>query len=255
MRAFIAFTRKEFVESLRTYRLIVLAAVFLLLGVMSPLFAKLLPELLNGADMGGGVILAMSEPVAMDSWAQFFKNVGQMGMLALIITFCGIMANEFSRGTLINLLTKGMKRHIVIWSKFLSASILWAVSYLLCLAVCYSYTAYYWPANILSHTLLAFFAPWLFGEFLIALLILGGVLFGNFYGSLLTCGGVIVVLNLLNIIPGAQKYNPVILSGDTLNLLNAQKTVVDFMPAVLICAAATVLLLVTSVMVFNKKQI
>jgi len=255
MKAFIAFTKKEFTESLRTYRLIVLAAVFFLLGIISPLTAKMMPELLSGVDLGGGLILTMPEAVAMDAWAQFFSNVGQMGMLALIITFCGITANELSRGTLINLLTKGMKRHTVVLSKLLSASTLWTGGYLLCLAVCYSYTAYYWPVGGLNDVFFAFFAPWLFGELLIALLIFGGILFGNFYGSLLTCGGVIIALNLLNILPQARQYNPIGLAGDTLNLLNAQKQAADFIPAMIICAAALLLLVAASIALFNKKRV
>ena len=255
MTAFISFTKKEFTESLRTYRLIILAAVFLLLGIMSPLFAKLLPALLGGMDMGGGMILTMPEPTAMDAWAQFFKNVGQMGMLALIITFCGITANELSRGTLINLLTKGMKRRTVIFSKFLTASVIWLGCYLLCLGVCYAYTAYFWPGAHLENVFLAFFAPWLFGEFLSALQLFGGVLFGNFYGSLLTSFGVVIAMSVLNIIPAVQKYNPLGLAGGTLDLLSAQKGPGDFMPAMIICAGLAVLLLVGSVSVFNKKRI
>ena len=255
MKAFLAFTKKEFTESLRTYRLVILGAVFLLLGVMSPLTAKLLPEILGGLDMGGGVTLTLPEPAAMDSWAQFFKNVGQMGMLALIISFCGIMANEFSRGTLVNLLTKGMKRHTVILAKFLSASVLWAGSYLLCLAVCYAYTAYYWPASGLRHAFLAFLAPWLFGELLIALLIFGGMLSGNFYGSLGVCGGAVTALLLLNIAPKLQKHSPVVLASGTLELLNAQKDAADFLPAMIICGAAVALLIAASVAMFHKKQV
>jgi len=254
MRQFIAFTKKELYESMATYRLYVLLAVFVIFGVMSPLIAKLTPDII--ASMGDlGIEITLPEPTAMDSWEQFFKNVGQMGMLTLIITFCGIMANEFSRGTLINLLTKGMKRHTVILSKFLSASVMWAAGYMLCLAICYAYTAYFWPGGELSNVFLAFLSLWLFGEFLITLLIFGGVLFGNFYGSLLICGGVIVVLNLLNIIPKVQKYNPVILSGDTLNLLNERRGAADFIPAALVCAAAAVLLIIAAIAVFNKKRV
>lgn len=254
MKAFIAFTKKEFTESLRTYRMVILAAVLLLLGIMSPLLAKMMPEIFKSV-ADSGLAITVQEPVAMDSWAQFFKNVGQMGMLALIITFCGITANELSRGTLINLLTKGMKRHTVIISKFLTASVLWTVSYLLCLAVCYGYTEYYWPASILSNAFMAFVSLWLFGEFLISMLIFGGVLFGAFYGSLLTCFGVIITLSILNIFPAIQKYNPIVLSGDTLYLLNAEKGVADFITATIICAVAVALLLVASVAAFNKKQI
>ena len=255
MSAFCAFTKKELTESIRTYRLVVLAAVFFLLGVISPLIAKIMPELFSGVDLGGGVVITAPEPTAMDSWAQFYSNVGQMGMLTLIITFAGIMANEFSRGTLVHLLSKGMKRSTVILSKWLFSGILWTGSYLLCLLVCYAYTEYIWPAFSLSHAGTAFFLPWLFGEFLIALLIFGGVLFGSLYGSLLTCGGVVLVLNLLNIIPRVKEFNPIRLTGDALNLLSAQKTPADFMPAAAITAAATAALIAASIALFNKKRI
>jgi ABC-2 type transport system permease protein len=255
MKAFAAFTKKEFIENIRTCRLAVLTAVLFVLGLMSPLAAKIMPEMLSGVDLGGGLTITAPEPSAADSWAQFFGNVGQMGMLALIITFCGITANELSRGTLINMLTKGMKRSAVVLSKFLSASVIWAGGYMLCLAVCYVYTEYFWPSGILRGAFLAFLSPWLFGEFLIALLIFGGVLFGNIYGSLLGGFGVIVALTLLNLAPRAQKYNPVTLAGGTADLLNAQKEAADFIPAAFVCFILTVLILTFSVIAFNKKRV
>jgi len=255
MRAFIAFTKKEFTESIRTYRLIILAAVLVFFGILSPLTAKLLPELLGTIDLGEGMVITLPEPSAMDSWAQFFSNIGQMGMLALIITFSGITANEISRGTLVNLLTKGMPRHAVVSSKFVTASALWTAGYILCLAICYAYTLYYWPLDDISNAFLAFFSLWLFGEFLIAMLIFGGILFGTFYGSLLSCFGVIITMSLLNIAPAVQKFNPISLAGATLGLLNNQTKPDDFIPAIIICASIILLFLAASIIVFNKKKL
>ena len=255
MRAFIAFTKKECTEGLRTYRLIILAAVLLFFGILSPLTAKLLPEILGAVDLGDGVSITSPEPSAIDSWTQFFSNIGQMGMLALIVTFSGIMASELSRGTLVNLLTKGMKRHTVVISKFISASFMWTVGYALCLIVCYAYTEFYWPASDISNSLFAFSSLWMFGELLIAILIFGGVLFGSFYGSLLSCFGVIITLALLNIAPAIHRFNPIGLAGDTLSLLSAQKEPADFLPAMIICASSVVLLTAASIAVFNKKKL
>ncbi|MCL2819942.1 MAG: ABC transporter permease [Oscillospiraceae bacterium] len=255
MIEFIAFTKKEYMESLRTYRLVTLAAVLLVFGILSPLTAALLPEILGAIDLGDGVVLTLPEPSAIDSWTQFFSNIGQMGMLAVIISFSGSMANEFSRGTLVNLLTKGMKRHVVILSKFFSASVLWTIGYALCLAVCYVYTAYYWPSDVITNAPFAFFSLWLFGEFLIAILIFSGTLFGSFYGALLSCFGAIVVMALLNISPAIQKFNPISLSGDTLALLSGHKEIADFFPAVIICVSAIVILIIASILVFNKKKV
>ena len=163
MRAFIAFTKKEFTENLRTYKLLIIGAVFLLFGMMNPVFAKFTPEILQAA----GINMVLPTPTALDSWAQFFKNIGQTGLLVLVIIFSGIMANEFSRGTLINILTKGLKRSTVILSKFTAATIIWTFSYLLCYVVSYFYTAYFWSMSGMSHIFLSFFSMWLYGVLLI----------------------------------------------------------------------------------------
>jgi ABC-2 type transport system permease protein len=254
MRAYFAFTKKEFIENLRTYKLMIMIVVFLIFGVMSPLFAKFTPEILKAAGLDASA-LGVGTPTAIDSFAQFFKNVGQLGLLVLVIVFSGIMANELSKGTLINILTKGMRRSTVILSKFIMATVIWTVSYLLCLAVTYAYTAYYFTIENISNAFLAFSSMWLFGVLLIAIVILGGVLFKNVYGSLLLTGGIVVVMTIVNIAPKLQKYNPITLSSDNMQLIMAQKAASDFMPAVIICAVLTIVSVIASIMIFNKKQL
>jgi ABC-2 type transport system permease protein len=254
MRAYIAFTKKEFMENLRSYKILIMAAVFLLFGIMSPALAKVMPDLLKTA-IPAGMKINIPTPTALDSWGQFFKNVGQMGLLVLVIVFCGIMANEFSRGTLINMLTKGLKRSTVIFSKFTAATVIWTLSYLLCYIITYFYTAYFWKMAGMHHIFLTFFSLWLFGVFLITLVILGGTLFKTIYGSLLLTGGAVTVMMLINIAPKLHKYNPGILASDNMSLLTAQKDVSDFTPALIICAVCIVAFVTISVLVFNKKQV
>jgi ABC-2 type transport system permease protein len=174
-------------------------------------------------------------------------------MLTLIIIFSGLMANEFSRGTLINLLTKGLRRDTVILAKFAAATVIWTLAYLVCLGVTVAYTAYYWGIDI-HNAVLAFGGLWLFGEFLIALLIFGGTLFANFYGGLAVAGGVIIALNLVGIAPKAAKYNPISLAGATLALLTGEQGSSEFATAVIITAVAVIALLAASVGVFRKKR-
>ena len=254
MRAYLAFVKKEFTENLRTYKLMIMFIVFLIFGVMNPLFAKFTPEILKVAGFDASA-LGIAEPTAVDSFAQFFKNVGQMGLLVLVIVFSGITANEFTKGTLINILTKGMNRSTVVLAKFTMAGMIWTVSYLLCLAVTYAYTSYYFTIENISNAFLAFLGMWLFGALLVALVILGGILFKNTYGSLLFTGGVIVVMTIVNITPKLHKYNPVTLSVDNMQLMTAQKAASDFIPAIVICAGLIVISVIASLVVFNKKQL
>lgn len=254
MRAYFAFTKKELIENLRTYRVFIMAVVFLLFGFMNPAIAKFMPDILKSA-APSGLKINIPPPTALDSWGQFFKNVGQMGFLVLVIVFCGIMANEFSRSTLINMLTKGLKRSTVIFSKLTMAVVIWTLSYLLCFIITYFYTVYFWKMDGMHHMFLTFFSLWLFGILLITLLIFGGVWIKNIYGSLMLTGGIVVVMMLINIDPKLQKYNPITLSSDNMSLLNAQKEVSDFIPAIIICSTFIIALVVSSVVVFNKKQV
>lgn len=117
MNGFAAFLRKEWVEALRSYRILILGAVFLLLGIMNPLSAKFLPELVN-AMMPEGMTIALAQPQALDSYLQFFKNVPQIGLIVLVVVFSGMLPRELQNGTLVNLLTKGLTRSSVALASF-----------------------------------------------------------------------------------------------------------------------------------------
>ena len=178
-----------------------------------------------------------------------------MGLLVLAIVFSGIMANEFTKGTLINILTKGMKRSTVILAKFTVAAVIWTIAYLLCLGVTYAYTSYYFTIEDLSNAFLAFSGMWLYGVLLVALILLGGVLFKSTYGSLLFTGGIVVAMTIVNIAPKLRKYNPVTLSVENMELIMAQKAASDFIPAVILCGGLVIISVVASIVVFNKKQL
>ena len=45
MKSFIAFSKKEFIEYLRTYKLFISIMIFLILGFLNPISAKYLPEI------------------------------------------------------------------------------------------------------------------------------------------------------------------------------------------------------------------
>jgi ABC-2 type transport system permease protein len=253
MKQFLAITKKEFHESHATFRLYILLAVFLILGMTAPIFALLLPVIFES--MGDvGFVIEIPEPTALDSWSMFFGNF-DMVSITVVIIFCGIMSNEFSRGTMINLLTKGLKRHVVILAKFLSAAVIWTASYLLYLLVCFAYTAVLWEAAGLTNVFLGFFLPWLFGILLISMLIFGGTLSGNIYGGLLGCLAMLIISGVISFIPPIARFNPFVLVSRGFTILLGDIEPSEVFPAVLICIALICALLIASIVVFNKKKV
>jgi ABC-2 type transport system permease protein len=255
MRAFIAFSKKELRESIKTYRTVILVGVLAAFGIMSPLIAMLLPQILAGAELAPGMAIELPEPTAIDSWMQFFGNVGQMGMLAVMLIFAGITASELSKGTLLPLLTKGLSRSTVVISKFVVALGLWTLAYLTSLVIALSYTAFYWDPMPLPHAFLAFAGPWVYGSLLIALLILGGIVIRGQYGSLMFTGSTVLLMALINIWPAANAYNPSSLAANTLGLIMGQNVPSDFVPAIIVALVAIIACLAASVLAFNKKEL
>lgn len=254
MRTYLAFFKKEWLEYLRTYKLIILGAVFLLLGMMNPLSAKFLPDLVN-AMMPEGMSIALAPPAALDSYLQFFKNVSQIGIIVLVIVFSGMLSGELQKGTLVHLLTKGMPRSTVLLAKLSSSVLLWSACYLLCLGVTYGYTVYLFPGGSIQNLPLAAFCLWLFGVLLLGANLLGGVLFKSSYGCLLFTAGFAGILFLLNIFPEVQKYNPAALTSNNTMLMTGTAAAADFTVPIILSAGITLLFISLAILLFRKKQI
>lgn len=254
MNAYRAFVRKEYTESIRTWRFFLIMTVFLLFGFMNPVIAKVTPELLRTM-MPEGISITLPDPSALDSWAQFFKNLSQMGFIVLAVVYSGILAAEFSSGTLINLLTKGLSRSTVILAKLTAAISIYTLAFLVCFGVTWVYTLWFWRDSGSLPLLLPVAGLWLFGVLILALLVLGGVLFKTAIGSLMLTGVVVVALSLLNIAPKLQKYNPATLSAANGAVLAGQLKASEFTPAMIVCALAIFGCVAAALAILKRKQL
>ena len=256
MNHYLVFLKKELVEHARTYKLLIMLVVFTIFGITNPLIAKLTPELL-ASFMPEGMSMTIPEPTTLDSWAQFFKNTQQMGMIVLVLVFSGVLSSEISRGTLINLLTKGLSRQAVILAKYSAMLLVWSLSILLSAALTWVYTMYLFPKDHLGvgYLLFAISCMWLFGAFLLALLLSSATLVQGNYGSLLLTGLMVVLLMALNIIPSIKEYNPVSVASKTMELAAGKIDPSSVYTAVEITAVASLGLIALAVIVFRKKRL
>ncbi len=254
MNGFSAFLHKELMEQRRTYKLLIMLTVFILFGMMSPLLAKITPDIFNSIDIEG-VTLTLPEPTYMDAYAQMFKNVTQMGIIVLLLVFAGGMSQELSKGTLVNVLAKGLPRTAVVLSKFTASLTLWTISLALCAAVHYGYTLYLFGAHPTMHLLFSLLCLWLFGALLLAVIVLTGTLLKGGYSGLLATAVVLGVLLLLGMLPGSSHWNPVTLASVGTGLLDGSLKTADILGAFWVSAGAVVLCLAGAVLIFRKKQL
>lgn len=256
MRALIAFFKKEMTEQARSGKLLFLVILFILFGVMNPAIAKLTPWLLEtmseSLESSGMTVTAVTV-TAMDSWVQFFKNM-PMALIAFVLMQSSIFTKEYQSGTHILTLTKGLRRSHVVLAKTAVLMVLWTAAYWLYFAITYLYNAYFWDNTVAQNLTFSVLCWWLFGLFTVALVTLFSVLCTGNTGVLLGTGGVVLACYLLGLLPDLSKYLPTRLA-DGNSLIFGLEEPSAYTASLILTAILTVLCLVLSVPIFNRKHL
>ncbi len=245
---FNAYVRKELLEIARNYKLYIVIVVFVMIGFSNPIFAKLTPYILASMEYQ----INIPEPTVIDSWIQFYKNISTL-LIVYIILFSTIISNEINSNSLINMFTKGLARKTVVLSKFAVISCLWIVAYYFCFLTTYLYTPLLLEGT-LDNVLIASILPCLLGIFLISLSILGGVTTKSAIGSLLTPMIIYILLSLVSIIDAVKEYVPTYLMS-SINLITGSTILSDYALAFIITSVLTILVIVVSIVIFDKQSI
>ena len=256
MKAFMAFMRKELQEQLRSGRLLLLGILFALFGVMNPAIAKLTPwiiEILADSLAASGMTVAEVHITALDSWVQFYKNI-PMGLIAFVLLESSIFTKEYSSGTLILWLTKGLDRRKVVISKAAVLTVLWSLSYWLCFGITYGYNAWFWDNSLARELLFSAVCWWVFGLWVLGLAVLFSVAAKTNTGVLCGTGGVVFGSYLLSMLPKFGKYLPAFLT-DGNSLIYGMVERKDYLPALIVAGVTGAACFAVSIPVFDKKQL
>jgi ABC-2 type transport system permease protein len=140
MNGFGVLLRKELGEAWRTRRLPVLAVLFLVVGILSPLTARYMNEILKAA-LGDQLPVALPVATAATALEQLQKNLGQLGALAAIALAMGSVAGELDRGTAALMLAQPATRPAFLLAKLAGIAIVLAVCTALATSVAWVYTA------------------------------------------------------------------------------------------------------------------
>lgn len=256
MKSLIAFIKKELLEQIRTGKVMILGALFVLFGIMNPAIAKLTPwllETLTDSLAESGMIVTEVTVSALDSWVQFFKNI-PMALIAYVLIESSIFTKEYQSGTLLLSLTKGFERYKVVQSKTIVLSLLWTVGYWMCFGITYAYNTYFWDNSIAQHLILSVVCWWLFGMWVIALLILCSTIMNTNAGVLMGTGSIVLISYVLGFLPKIKSYVPTSLTNGTVLIYGVTTVNTYFIPLILVVIMC-VICFITSILLFNKKLV
>lgn len=256
MREFVFLIKKEWLETVRSGRLVILFILFLLFGIMNPAIAKLTPwmmEMLADSLAETGLTVTEVHVDALTSWMQFFKNI-PIGLIAFTLIYSGIFTAEYQSGTLLLVLTKGIARRKLVLAKTVMLFFMWSACYWLSFTVTYVYNAYFWNNSDVRNLPAAVFGWWLFGVWVLSLLVLYSAAFKGNAGVLCGTGGTVLAVYVAALFPRIQKFMPsmlmrasVLLSGDTEPHVYGKAVIVT----IFVCIFS----LAVSIPVMNHRQI
>jgi len=137
---FLIAVRKELLEQWRSYRLLVVVVVFVILGLLSPLAAKLTPEIVKLLPEGEEIAKLIPSPTVADAIVQYTRNLSQFGVILALLMTMGMVVQEKDKGTAALILAKPMSRGIFIGSKFVALGLTFTVGIAMAGIASYCYT-------------------------------------------------------------------------------------------------------------------
>ncbi|MCL2096359.1 MAG: ABC transporter permease [Oscillospiraceae bacterium] len=261
MNGFALFFRKEILELFRTVKGIILAVIFLLVGISSPVLAKLTPEIIKWAGIDGSdeefaaLTALIPTPDSAASYEQFFSNFNTMGLISVIIVFAGVIANEKSKGTAAYMLTKNISRTQFILSKLASAAAFVFASLIISLGSQMIYTGILFGDKIIDNKSVIIFSALLF---LYLIFILTFTLFSSVLTKTATSAAFLgflffIVFNIFAALPKIGKYMPPLINN--FGIITAAESVRVLLPNIIITVICCAAFVVLSVKLFKRQEL
>ena len=205
---FLTALRKEFFGQWRSYRFLVVAAVLLAFGLLSPLAAKFVPELMKLIPNGKEIARLIPQPTAADAVAQYLKNISQFGIVLALLMTMGAVAQERDKGTAALVLVKPMPRFVFLWAKFAALGVTFIIGIAVAGAACYYYTLILFQALNVPRWLALNGLMVLFLLVYIALTLLCSTVSRSQVVAGGLAFGLVIILSIIGIIPGAGRFLP-----------------------------------------------
>jgi ABC-2 type transport system permease protein len=251
MRGLSVFMAKEFMEIVRTWRLWVLPLVMVSFAVMSPIIARLTPQLVGS--IASDVVIELPDPTTIDAYLQFSKNNTQIALFAIIISMAGMISGERRSGTAVLVLTKPISRGAFVVSKVVSNWALVIVATVLGWAVCLGVTALLFELNAVGDFVMGTVAWLVLALLMVAVVSMFSAVIKSQAGAAGAGVGFYLVMVILSAWGPARDNTFAGLFTASDRLVTGQE--VELMLPIVTAIALAVLCVAVAVAVFNRQEL
>lgn len=244
---------KEFMEQRRSQRLFIAVVVLAVFGLLSPLLAKLTPQIIGMIPGGEQIATIIPTPTVNDAIAQYIKNISQFGVLLTLLFSMGAVAGEKDKGTAAMILSKPMPRGTFLMAKFLAVALTLTIAMAAAALGGYYYTAILFE-SLPAVGFLAMNGLLLFYMFVYAAVTLFfSTITRTQFIAIGGAAGVLILSGILSSLPTIGKYTPDALIGISAQVALRQP-VMNWWPS-WISLGLIVAALVCSWLVFRRQEL
>ncbi|UCG41295.1 MAG: hypothetical protein JSV07_03280 [Acidimicrobiia bacterium] len=236
--------RLEWLRLVRSRRLVALVGVYAFFGLLGPVTARYMSEIIER--FGGGVQVIFPDPVPSDGIAQYLGNVAQIGLLVAVLVAAGALVIDAVPEMSIFLRTRvsSVRQLLVPRVAVVTAAVCGA--YLVGLGLAWYETVVLLGAVPIGGMALGLLLQWLYLVFVVALVAAVGTRTSSVVGAVGWSVVVLLALPIFGIVEAIGRWLPSHLVGAQVGLLGTAGPG-EFVPAAVVtCAVATGLFVIAT---------
>jgi ABC-2 type transport system permease protein len=243
--------RVEVLRLWRTGRIWIIVGIYVLFGVIGPLGARYLPEILER--FGGGVEVVVPEPTALDGMGQFASNAGQLGLLAVLAVAAAALAFDARPQWAAFLRTRTSSVRALVVPRVVASTLAAAVGLAVGSVVAAVLTGLLIAPVPVGDLLLGIVLGALYLAFAVAVVAVASSIATQTMSAVLLAVGVLLVLPIVQLVPAVEDWVPSRLLGATTALM-AGASPGDLLPAVVVTLVLVPVLVVVAERRLDRRE-
>lgn len=205
--------RLEWLRLIRTPRAICLAAVYVFLGLLGPLTARYLSQILSHAGATGNLTITVAPPRPVDGISAFTGQANQAGLIVVVVVTAGALAFDARRGISVFLRTRSANVTSLLIPRFAVSAAAAIVAYTLGMLAAWYETAVLIGKLPATDMLTGWLCTAAYLVFAVAVTALAASLVRSVLATVGTSLGILFLLPLVGSVPGARPWLPTSLAG------------------------------------------
>lgn len=246
--------RLELLRLLRTRRWLALLSVYVFFGIIGPLSARYLREIIDFAGGTEGMTIELAPPVPAEGMAQYAANATQIGTLVALVVAAGALAFDAipEMGIFLRTRVPGVRQ--ILTPRLVVTAVAVVSSFVAgALVAWYETWALLGPVAA-GDVILGTALGALFLCFVVALVAAMTGLTRSVLSTVLASVVVLLAMPILGVVRNLARWLPTHLSG-ALGALPSGATAGDYAPATLVTVALTALLVWVAVITARRREL